>query len=108
METSLTQILQQLTVNQATMQRQIEIQGSRYEQLMAIVKKPGSLIDTRGIGKPDQFSGSENEWTSWRFRFETWISSQIPEAAMLMQWAESQDDTISKSDLEEKSLEHEI
>ena len=35
-----------------------------------------AVVD-RGIGKPQMFSGSPTDWTSWSFKFETWIGGQF-------------------------------
>ena len=31
------------------------------------------VVDTRAIGKCDNFQGDDSSWSGWRFRFEAWI-----------------------------------
>ena len=45
------------------------------------------MIDTRVLGKPDEFFGKENEWDEWRDQFESWAGLLDPTVGASLQAA---------------------
>jgi len=43
--------------------------------------------DPRLLEKPDQFDGSPERWSEWRFRFVAWFSAVVPNAATALEEA---------------------
>lgn len=58
-----------------------------------------TLIDTKGLGKPEKFDGKEESFLYWRTRLEAFVTGIYPEFEVVMNWAEDEDDEISTSDL---------
>ena len=58
--------------------------------------KKVTLIDNRGIGKPDKFTGKGNErFLRWKIKLESFIYSIFPEMEEALTWAEEQNDAIT-------------
>ena len=59
-------------------------------------KKSVTLIDNRGVGKPEKFVGKENEsFLRWKIKLESFIYSIFPELEKVLAWAEDQDSTVT-------------
>ena len=59
-------------------------------------KKSVTLIDNRGVGKPDKFVGKENEsFLRWKIKLESFIFSIFPELEKVLTWTEEQDSTVT-------------
>eukprot|EP00972_Heterocapsa_arctica_P049688 7310749-Heterocapsa_arctica.AAC.1 len=37
-------------------------------------RKPG-LVDTKGVGRPATFDGTQSKWSGWAFKVENFIAS---------------------------------
>ena len=59
-------------------------------------KKSVTLIDNRGVGKPEKIVGKENEsFLRWKIKLESFIYSIFPELEKVLAWAEDQDSTVT-------------
>lgn len=57
-------------------------------------KKPEQkirLVDTKGLAKPEKFTGDEMGWLYWKTRAESFVTSVFPEMKAVLEWAEEQD-----------------
>ena len=48
-------------------------------KLRIIAMAAMSVVDSRMLGKCEDFSGEENDWPGWRFKFEAWIGMLMAE-----------------------------
>eukprot|EP00435_Cladocopium_sp_Y103_P038376 s510_g10.t1 len=58
-----------------------------------------SLVDNKGLAKPERFSGKEEQFLYWRTRVEAFITSVFPELEDVMLWAEEFDGVITGADV---------
>ena len=55
-----------------------------------------NLVDNRGIGKPDKFTGAEKEsFLRWKVKLESYMYSVFPEMEKVLLWAEDEDQTVT-------------
>ena len=55
-----------------------------------------TLIDNRGIGKPDKFGGKDGEnFLRWKIKLESFIYSIFPEMEKVLTWAEDEENPVS-------------
>ncbi len=57
-----------------------------------------SLVDTRLIGKPAIFAGTQEAWTDWSFVFKAYCSALSPRLVALMEAAQGQPALIIPTD----------
>ena len=79
----LNQQAQLLEVERAKVKTLIEQQGQQSQS-----SRSGSVFDTRGIGRPPQFSGKAVEWTSWEFKLRSWLGAQFQDGEACLDWAQ--------------------
>ena len=61
-------------------------------------EKKINLVDNRGIGKPDKFSGKESEsYLRWRIKTESFMFSVFPEMEQVLNWCEEQENTVTEA-----------
>ena len=58
--------------------------------------KKVTLIDNRGVGKPDKYTGKDHE-SFLRWKLESFIYSIFPEIEEALTWAEEQNDVVTLS-----------
>ena len=59
----------------------------------------GALVDTRGIGKPSVFDGSENKYREWAAKFESFVVSVFGEPfRRVLEWAAEHDAPVGATD----------
>ena len=78
----------------------LQLTRSQQELVEALKTKESrkiNLVDTKGLSKPDRFSGSEEGFLYWRTRLEGFVTSIIPEMEDILNWAEEQDDEITRA-----------
>ena len=66
-------------------------QTAQFAQLLQETRSsPASsnMVDTRGIGRPPSFSGSEKEWREWRGKVTAYLYATAPFAKPFLDWAE--------------------
>ena len=69
----------------------LQLTRSQQELVEALKVKESrkiNLVDTKGLSKPDRFSGSEEGFLYWRTRLEGFVTSIVPELEDVMSWAE--------------------
>ena len=49
------------------------------------------MIDTKTLGRPERFSGKNEEWSSWAFIFKAWVGCLPGDADALMDEAQNRD-----------------
>ena len=73
----------------AAMARAVESQQKALETLLA--RRSAGVVDVKQVGKPDLLKGSKDEirreFQNWAYIFESWFSSQFPEAKEILDWA---------------------
>ena len=86
--------LQQGGLNQlAQAQTQLlQALGGRKEQRQ-------TLVDTKGLGKPSSFDGTEEKFLPWKTRTENFITGVYPDIAQALEWAEEQTAPIDSVDV---------
>ena len=86
--------LQQGGLNQsAQAQTQLlQVLGERREQRQ-------TLVDTRGLGKPSSFDGTEEKFLPWKTRTDHFIIGVYPDIAPALEWAEEQTAPIDSIDV---------
>ena len=58
------------------------------------------LIDTKGLGKPSQFSGEAEQFLPWRYRMSSYICSIYPELREVLEWCEEREKSIRSEELD--------
>ena len=53
-------------------------------------KEQPSLIDAKGLGKPKEFSGKEEDFQQWSQKTESFCTGVIPMAEFMLEWAADQ------------------
>lgn len=67
------------------------------ESLKGKEKPKLSLVDTRGLAKPEKFTGKEEVFLYWRTRLEAFITATYPQLEAVLSWAEESDVAITDS-----------
>ena len=78
--------------------------------MASIVEREGNrqFVDTRGLGRPDKFSGKDEEWVHWKLRLESWLQSQHVRAPAILCWAEGEIEAISRERVQEANAQAEL
>eukprot|EP00438_Fugacium_kawagutii_P000480 Skav216940 [mRNA] locus=scaffold3396:50058:57739:+ [translate_table: standard] len=88
---------------QTTMETAFNALAQSQQNLVTTLKsssdKRVTLIDTRGLAKPEKFDGREESFLFWRTRVETFVTSVYPEMESVLQWAEEEDSEITSATL---------
>ena len=68
-----------------------------------MAQPPGTLSDVKSIGKCSDFSGNDNEWLNWKFKFEAWFVLALGDLDRdidaLLKGAEDHDGPVIMTDL---------
>ena len=107
-ETTLAERLNQVAQQQAQMRVETSlgplvdaITESQRQVVAALQKdKKLTLIDNRGVAKPDKFGSKDEGFLRWKIRTESFILSVFPELEEPLTWAEEHEASIGKSDVE--------
>ena len=67
--------------------------------LRAAKKDTPSLIDVKGVGRPKEFTGREEDYQQWSKKTEAFFAVVIKESEMMLEWAAEQP-TETTTDLE--------
>ena len=72
------------------------------KQVVAALQKDKklTLIDNRGVAKPDKFGSKDEGFLRWKIRTESFILSVFPELEEPLTWAEEHEASIGKTDVE--------
>ena len=78
-------------------------------RLVASLEQQGSsssgrrtLVDPRGLGRPDKFRAQEGEWAQWSRKFENYVAACHPGADRAMEWATDQRTALTADALAEQ------
>jgi hypothetical protein len=58
-----------------------------------------TLVDTKGLGKPSSFDGTEEKFLPWKTRTENFVIGVYPDIASALEWAEEQTAPIESIDV---------
>ena len=61
-----------------------------------------TLIDNRGVAKPEKFKGDEPHCLKWKIRIESFIFSVFPEMERVLAWAEDQETQITSTEITDR------
>ena len=107
-ETTLVERLNQVAQQQAQMRVEtslgplVDAITESQKQVVAALQKDKklTLIDNRGVAKPDKFESKDEGFLRWKIRTESFILSVFPELEEPLTWAEEHEASIGKSDVE--------
>ena len=69
-------------VQQQILQTQTDLLTQLTQANAARAEKPRPmLVDTKGLGKPNSFSGNEEKFLPWKIRLENFIVNMFPDLA---------------------------
>ena len=54
-----------------------------------------TLVDTRGLGRPDKFQAKEGEWAQWSRKFMNYVAACHERADIALEWATDQRESLS-------------
>ena len=63
------------------MSQLLQQQTAQFAQLLQEMKHnaaPSSMVDTRGIGRPPSFTGSDKEWREWKGKITAYLYATAP------------------------------
>ena len=89
----MSQLLQQQTAQFATMLQEMKHHAA-----------PSSMVDTRGIGRPPSFAGSEKEWREWKGKVTAYLYATAPFAKPFLDWAEMSMTMINQEAMEQQCI----
>ena len=69
------------------------------EELVRSRGKELTLVDNRGVAKPEKFKGDEGSYIQWKTKTESFIFSVFPELERPLAWAEVQEAPISMAQI---------
>ena len=65
-----------------------------------------SMVDTRGLGNPDKFSGKDEDWIEWRYKAVSWLkavkTTETVDVKSLLDWAERHEEEITEDVLRQE------
>ena len=87
--------------NEARLQelREVALQAARGEPRQH-ARRHG-LVDTKGVGRPSTFDGTQTKWSAWAFRVENFIASVYVNGREALDWAGTREKMIVDEDLRE-------
>ena len=74
-------------------------QAKMTEELVRSRGKEMTLIDNRGVAKPEKFKGDEGNYLHWKMKTESFILSVFPELEKPLAWAEEQEAAVSMAQI---------
>ena len=77
-----------------------ELAQSQRALMHAVTTKPEkkmTLVDTKGLAKPEKFTGEETGWLYWKTRMEAFITSVFPQMEPVLEWAEEVDTEVNQA-----------
>ena len=107
-ETTLAERLNQVAQQQAQMRVEsnlgplVDAITESQKQVVAALQKDKklTLIDNRGVAKPDKFGSKDEGFLRWKIRTESFILSVFPELEEALTWAEEHETSITKADVD--------
>ena len=98
MSMTMEQVVTQLQQESCTLRAQIAAESGLADAVRAINnlataqvrKDTPSLIDVKGLGRPKEFSGREEDFQLWSKKTEAFFAGVIKECEMMLEWAAEQ------------------
>ena len=110
MSMTMEQVVTQLQQELFTLRAQVAAESGLSDAVRAINnlataqvrKDTSSLIDVKGLGRPKEFSGREQDFQQWSKKTEAFFAGVIKESGMVLEWAAQQatENTTTAIDLE--------
>ena len=99
------QVVTQLQQGLFTLRAQVAAESGHADAVRAINnlataqvrKDTPSLIGVKGFGRPEEFTGREEDFQQWSKKTETLFAGVIKESEMMLEWAAGQPTEISSS-----------
>ena len=79
--------------------REVALQAARGEPRQH-ARRHG-LVDTKGVGRPATFDGTQAKWSAWAFKVENFIASVYANGREALDWAGTRERMILDEDLKE-------
>ena len=95
------------SIMEGMMTKLLQQQTSQFAQLLQEVKQssgPSNMVDTRGIGRPPSFTGSEKEWREWKGKVTAYLYATAPFAKPFLDWAEMSLTVIDQNAMEAQCI----
>ncbi len=86
--------------NSANMAAQIEAQQQVLKKIVETHKPTKTLIDPRGLGKPQVFKNDEDKFQAWAIKIKGYVLGIYPDLRDAMAWAAELTDRITEIDLD--------
>ena len=98
MSTTMEQVVTQLQQELFTLRAQVAAESGLADAVRAINnfataqvrKDTPSLIDVKGLGRPKEFTGREEDFQQWSKKTEAFFAGVIKESGMMLEWAAEQ------------------
>ena len=93
MEQMVIQLQQELFTLKAQVAARVEIAAALQARLSTtahVRKDTPSLIDVKGLGRPKEFSGKEEDFQQWSEKTEAFFAGVIKESEMMLEWTGEQ------------------
>ena len=98
MTTTMEQVVTQLQQEPFALRAQVTARSGPADEVQAINnlataqvrKDTPSLIDVKGLGRPKEFSGKEEDFQQWSKKTEVFFTGVIKECEMMLEWAAEQ------------------
>ena len=84
----------------ATMEKTLGPLLQSIAQLSQAAQPRPNLVDTRGMGRPPSFSGSEKDWREWKGKLSAYLCATNPQAEFMLEWVEKHPATITTDALQ--------
>ena len=107
MEQVVTQLQQELFSLRAQVASRVQIAAAQAINDLAtaqVRKDTPSLIDVKGLGRPKEFSGKEEDFQQWSKKTEAFFAGVIKESEMMLEWAAEQTTEITTEFLNREFL----
>ena len=78
----------------ALLRQQRELDNERQQRLEVLLRRDRarpSLVDAKGIGRPEKFGSKEAEWRIWAIKLENVVAGVFPGARDALAWAQERD-----------------
>ena len=93
MEKMVIQLQQELFTLKAQVAARAQIAAAVQARLLTtaqVRKDTPSFIDVKGLGRPKEFSGKEEDFPQWSKKTEAFFAGVIKESEMMLEWAAAQ------------------
>ena len=84
------QVVTQLQQELFTLRAQVAARAINVLATAKVRNDTPSLIDAKGLGRPKEFSGREEDFRQWSKKTEAFFAGVIRESEMMLEWAAEQ------------------